>query len=81
MIDNGPHDNNGLQLIYTDQTTQRQNSLHIKFFPIAVEGGGGIKNQFFSKFKKVQIILGGEGSRKLWTFSTNYGIFYFEPSP
>ena len=45
-------------------------------------GGGGIENQFFPKFKKVQIILGeGGGSRKLWTFSTNYGIFYFEPSP
>ena len=42
--------------------------------------GGVIENQFFPKFKKVQIILGG-GSRKLWTFSTNYGIFYFEPSP
>ena len=44
-------------------------------------GGGGIENQFFPKFKKVQIILGEGGSRKLWTFSTNYGIFYFEPSP
>ena len=39
------------------------------------KGGGVIENQFFPKFKKVQIIL---GSRKLLTFSTNYGIFYFE---
>ena len=43
--------------------------------------GGLIENQFFPKFKKVQIILGEGGSRKFWTFSTNYGILYFEPSP
>ena len=41
-----------------------------------------IENQFFPKFKKVQIILGGGGgSRKLWTFPTIYGIFCSEPSP
>ena len=39
-----------------------------------------VRKSIFPKFKKVQIILGG-GSRNLWTFSTNYGIFYFEPSP
>ena len=33
-----------------------------------------VKFQFFPKFKKVQIIL-GEGSRKLWTFSTFWDIF------
>ena len=43
--------------------------------------GGVIENQFFPKFKKVQIILGGGGSKKLWTFSTIYGILYSEPSP
>ena len=35
-------------------------------------GGEGVtENQFFPKFKK----------SKLLTFSTNYGIFYFELSP
>ena len=57
-----------------------QNSLHFKFFPISVEGGV-IENQFFPKFKKSKLSQGGRGSRKLWTFSTNYGIFYFQPSP
>ena len=48
---------------------QYQNSLHFQFFPISVEGGGGgiIENQFFPKFKIVQIILGGG--------QENYGIF------
>ena len=43
--------------------------------------GGVIENQFFPKFKKVQIILGCGGVKKIMDFSTNYGIFYFEPSP
>ena len=44
-----------------------QNSLHFKFFPISVEGGGSSKINFFPKFKKVQIILGG--------CQENYGLF------
>ena len=41
-----------------------------------------IKFQIFPKFKKVQNILGeAEGSRKLWTFSTFWDIFYFDGSP
>ena len=46
-----------------------QNSLHFKFFPISVEGGGFIENQFFPKFKKVQITLGeGGGVKKIMDF-------------
>ena len=46
-----------------------QNSLHFKFSPISVEGGGVIENQFFAKFKKVQIILGeGGGVKKIMVF-------------
>ena len=58
-----------------------QNSLHFKFSPISVEGGGSSKINFFPNSKKSKLSQGGGGSRKLWTFSTNYGIFYFEPSP
>ena len=54
---------------------QNQNSLHFKFFPISVEGGV-TENHFFPKFKKVQIILGGGGSRKFWIFSTIWDIFF-----
>ena len=39
-------------------------------------GRGVIENQIFPKFKIVHIILGGEGSRKLWTFSTICDIFF-----
>ena len=40
-----------------------------QFFPNFGRGGGGvIKNQFFSKFKIVHIILGGGGQE-------NYGLF------
>ena len=46
---------------------QYQTSLHLKFFPISVEGGDVIENQFFPKLKKVQIIQGGG--------QENYGLF------
>ena len=56
-----------------------QNSLHFKFFPISVEGwGGGHRKSIFSQIQKSPNY---PRSIKLWTFSTNYGIFYFEPSP
>ena len=41
---------------------------------------GVIENQIFPKFKIVHIILGGGGSRKLWTFSTIWDIFFLECS-
>ena len=52
-----------------------------QIFPNFGRGGGVIENQFFPKFKIVHIILGGGGSRKLWTFSTICEIFYLECSP
>ena len=61
-----------------------QNSLHFKFFPISVEGGGVIENQFFPKFIKVQIILGegwGGGQENYGLFPQIMVFFYFEPSP
>ena len=40
------------------------------------------ENQIFPKFKTVHIFLeGGGGSRKLWTFSTIWDIFFLECSP
>ena len=39
---------------------------------------GLIENQFFPKFKIVQIILGGGGSRKLCTFSTIVTFFVWK---
>ena len=51
-------------------------------FPISIfsqirSEGGVIKYHFFPKFKIVHIILGGGGSRKLWTFSTICEIFFW----
>ena len=43
--------------------------------------GGVIKNQIFPKFKIVHIILGGGGSKKLWTFSTICDISCLDGSP
>ena len=64
---------------------QYQNSLHSKFFPnfgVGGWGGGVHRKSIFSQIQKSpKYPRGGGGSRKLWTFSTNYGIFYFEPSP
>ena len=58
-----------------------QNSLHFKFFPISVEGGGGaIEKQFFPKFKKVQNILGG-GVKKIMDFFHNLWDFFLDCSP
>ena len=54
-----------------------QNSLHFKNFPITVEGGV-IENQFFPKFKKVQIILGkGGGVKKIMDFFHKLWYFLF----
>ena len=54
-----------------------------QIFPNFGRGGGEgvIENQFFPKSKIVQIILGGEGSRNLWTFSTISDIFCFDGFP
>ena len=55
-----------------------QNSPHFKFFPFSVEGGGAIENQFFPKFKIVQIILGGGGGvKKIMDFFHNLGHFFY----
>ena len=50
----------------------REGSKNSKFsqFQIFPKLGTGEKFQIFPKFKKVQIILGEGGSRKLWTFPT-----------
>ena len=74
---------------------QNQKSLHFKcrltlteggsefyrFSPISVEGGGVIENQFFPKFKKVQIILGGEGVKKIMDFFHKFWYFLFWTLP
>ena len=53
-----------------------------QIFPNFGRGGGGvIENQIFPKFKIVHIILGGGGSRKLWTFSTICDISCLDGSP
>ena len=53
-----------------DATIPKKSTFHF-FSPIFVNGGGGvIKNHFFLKFEKVQIILGG------WT-STIWDIFFY----
>jgi len=39
--------------------------------------GGVIENQFFPKFKKVQIILGGEGVKKIMDFFHKLWYFLF----
>ena len=52
-----------------------------QIFPNFGRGGGVIENQIFPKFKIVHIILGGVGSRKLWTFSTICDISFLDCSP
>ena len=54
---------------------QYQNSLHFKFFPISVEGGGLSKINFFPNSKQSKLSWGG--SRKLWTFYTICDIFFW----
>ena len=39
-------------------------------------GRGVIENQIFPKFKKVQIILGGLGVKKIMDFFHNFGHFF-----
>ena len=46
-----------------------------QIFPISVEGGGGIENQIFPKFKIVNIILGGLGVKEIIEFSKSLGHF------
>ena len=43
--------------------------------------GGVIENQFFPKFKKVQIILGGEGVKKIMDFFHKLWYFLFWTVP
>ena len=43
--------------------------------------GGVIENQFFPKFKKVQIILGGEGVKKIMDFFHKLWYFLFWTLP
>ena len=43
--------------------------------------GGAIENQFFPKFKKVQIILGGEGVKKIMDFFHKLWYFLFWTVP
>ena len=52
-----------------------------QIFPNFGQGGGVIENQIFPKFKIVHIILGGGGSRILWTFSTICDISFLDGSP
>ena len=58
-----------------------QNSLHFKFFPNQVRGGGWSSNIIFFPNSKQSTLSQGGGSRKLWTFSTICEIFFLDCSP
>ena len=53
----------------------------VKIFPNFCQGGGVIENHFFPKFKKVQIILGGEGVKKIMDFFHKIWYFLFWTLP
>ena len=58
--------------------------VYISNFPQFRSRGGVIENQFFPKFKKVQIFLGeggGMGQENYGLFPQIMVFFYFEPSP
>ena len=59
-------------------TISKQSTFQI--FPNFGRGGGSSKINFFPNSKKSKLSQGG-GSRKLWTFSTIWDIFFLEGSP
>ena len=58
---------------------QRYQNSHFKFLPISVELGSSNISFFFSKFKIVQIILGGGGQENYGLFPQFVTFFYGSP--